>query len=400
MTKKANPVHDFRGAGRLTVDAIKGIVDMVESVHSTILNLGGLLGRKGENKTSGITGMVYQNIRSTTDLVAKGLDSLTDKLAPLINDKESTPEREAALSVLNGVMGDYLEEKQNPLAIQMRFRMDGKSIHFDDKRLVQSIDACNGRLVLLIHGSCMNDLQWNREGHDHGKSVEQDFGYLPVYLHYNSGRHVSSNGRELAGQIDLLLSEISGIRELVIIAHSMGGLVIRSAMHYGKIAHYPWPDRVKKVVFLGTPHHGAPLERAGNWIDNMLEKSPYSKPFSKLGKIRSSGITDLRYGNVVDEDWENHDRFEHVGDRRIPVPLPLEVECFTIAATMGLVSGKLGNDLIGDGLVPLNSALGKHKNPELNLSFPESNQWVGYNMKHLDLLNHPEVYTVIKKWLY
>jgi hypothetical protein len=141
------------------------------------------------------------------------------------------------------------------------------------------------------------------------------------------------------------------------------------------------------------------LEKGGNFIETILEISPYSAPFSRLGKIRSCGITDLRYGNVVDEDWKGRDRFEFSWDQRNPVPLPEGVHCYSIAATTGKESNKLGDDFIGDGLVTLSSALGRHKNAELDLLFPETHQWVGRNMSHMDLLNHPEVYKTIKKWL-
>jgi hypothetical protein len=55
--------------------------------------------------------------------------------------------------------------------------------------------------------------------------------------------------------------------------------------------------------------------------------------------------------------------------------------------------------MIGDGIVPLKSALGRHENPDLALPFPASREWVGYGMNHLDLLNHPEVYAQIRGWL-
>jgi hypothetical protein len=141
------------------------------------------------------------------------------------------------------------------------------------------------------------------------------------------------------------------------------------------------------------------LERAGNWIDIILEISPYSAPFSRLGKIRSAGVTDLRYGNILDEDWKGRDRFEYSGDRRIAVPLPDGLKCYTIAATTSEKSSILGDKLIGDGLVTLNSALGRHKKADLNLLFPETHQWIARDMNHLDLLNHLEVYETIKHWL-
>ena len=107
----------------------------------------------------------------------------------------------------------------------------------------------------------------------------------------------------------------------------------------------------------------------------------------------------MRYGNLLDDDWKGRDRFEHSGDSRVAVPLPDGVQCYAIAATIVKESSKIGDHLIGDGLVTLNSALGRHENADLNLSFPETHQWVGRDMNHLDLLNQPEVYETIKHWL-
>jgi len=144
---------------------------------------------------------------------------------------------------------------------------------------------------------------------------------------------------------------------------------------------------------------GAPLERAGNWIDNFLEISPYSAPFSRLGKIRSAGITDLRYGYIVDGDWKEHDRFKCSVKQGSHVPLPEDVQSYTIAATTCKESSKLGDQLVGDGLVPLNSALGQHKDDELTLLFPKTHQKIVRNMNHMDLLDQSEVYETIKNWL-
>jgi len=130
-----------------------------------------------------------------------------------------------------------------------------------------------------------------------------------------------------------------------------------------------------------------------------LGLSPYSAPLARLVKIRSAGITDLRYGNLLDEDWQGIDRFEHSGDRRHPVPLPKGVRCYTIAATTVKKVDNLSHEFLGDGLVPLNSALGRHQDPGLSLSFAKSRQWVGYDMNHWDLLSHAAVYQQMRRWL-
>jgi pimeloyl-ACP methyl ester carboxylesterase len=282
----------------------------------------------------------------------------------------------------------------------MRVRHNGHFLRLDAKSLAASISRPSGRLAVLVHGLGLNDRQWNRKGHDHGAALARDLGYTPLYLHYNSGLHISINGRAFAELLNALVAQWpEPVEELVIIGHSMGGLVSRSAYHYGAVAGHDWPQRLQKLIFLGTPHHGAPLERGGQWVDLTLGKSPYTAPFARFGRIRSAGVTDLRYGNLLDQDWEGRDRFEHRGDARQAVPLPASVECFAIAATTGNRIGDVHDRVLGDGLVPLKSALGRHKEPHLALPFAAHRQWVGYAMNHLDLLGRQEVYERIRNWL-
>jgi hypothetical protein len=152
------------------------------------------------------------------------------------------------------------------------------------------------------------------------------------------------------------------------------------------------------MAFLGTPHHGAPLERGGNWVDVILGATPYAAPFARLGKIRSAGITDLRYGNVLDEHWKGRDRFARARDTRQAVPLPDGARSYAIAATTGKKPRDLRDRLLGDGLVPVSSALGQHEDSRRALGFPQSRQWIGYGMNHLDLLGRPEVSDQIVRW--
>jgi hypothetical protein len=62
-------------------------------------------------------------------------------------------------------------------------------------------------------------------------------------------------------------------------------------------------------------------------------------------------------------------------------------------------SRRAGGKLSGDGLVPVDSALGQHEKPELTLGFPETHQWTAYATGHLDLLSRAEVYETIRSWL-
>ena len=124
---------------------------------------------------------------------------------------------------------------------------------------------------MLIHGLCLNDQQWLREGHDHGAALAEDFGYTPVYLRYNSGLRIGANGRMLADSLESLLAHWpQPVDDLVLIGHSMGGLVARSAIHHATNAGQRWASQLSKMICLGTPHHGAPLERGGHGLDFLL----------------------------------------------------------------------------------------------------------------------------------
>lgn len=391
---------DLRGLNRLTIDGIAGIVDLVEAMHYNIASVPGILAKPKRGRTTGITGLVYRSIRGVVGLVGHGLDKLLARLDPLLGERSTWPGREALLAALNGVLGDYLAASNNPLAITMALRRGGIALPGEGAPLAAAMPQAGGKLVVLLHGLCLNDLQWLRNRHDHGAALARDLAYTPVYLHYNSGLHISTNGRAFAELLENLVQRWPvPLTELVLIGHSMGGLVIRSACYYGALERHDWLRRVGKLVFLGTPHHGAPLERGGNWVDMLLGSSAYSAPLARLGKIRSTGITDLRFGNLLDEDWNKRDRFERSGDLRAAVPLPEGVACYAIAATTGKKAGDLADKLIGDGIVPLASALGRHTDPRFALNFDESRQRVVRGINHLDLLSRAEVYAQIKRWL-
>jgi PGAP1-like protein len=392
-----NPFDDLRGATRLAVDATRGVTDLVEAMHHTIGGGPSILGRPLDGPTRLLTGPIYGSIRGATRLVGAGLDATLARLAPLLGERAPGVEREAVLAAVNGVLGDYLAESGNPLAIEMRLRSHGRALELEKKALRIAFPRAAGKLLVLVHGSCLNDLRWKRLGHDHGAALARDLGFTPVYLHYNTGLHVSTNGRAFAALLEALVAAWPApIDELVIVSHSMGGLVSRSACHFGEAADHAWRRKLRKLLCLGTPHHGAPLERGGHWVDVLLGISRYSAPIARLGKIRSAGVTDMRFGYVLDEHWEGRDRFAHARDLRTPLHLPAGVECYAIAATKGPDDA---GGCPGDGLVPVDSALGRHSRPELTLAFPEAHQWIARGMDHFDLLSRAEVYATIRSWL-
>jgi pimeloyl-ACP methyl ester carboxylesterase len=399
--KTRNHGEDLRGASRLVIDATKRVTDVVEAMHTTISGGPAILGKPLAGPARFVNGLVYGSIRGVTRLVGSSIELVLGQLTPLLGESAPGPEREAFLSVLNGVLGDYLAETANPLAIEMSLRHGGQTLVLEPEALRETLPGVGGRLLVLLHGSCMNDLQWSRHGHDHGAALARDLELSPVYLRYNSGLHVSTNGRELDGMLEQLVAAWPvPVVELVLLGHSMGGLVARSACHFAEshAADAPrvWRNKLTKLVFLGTPHHGAPLERGGNWIDVLLGVSRYSTPLARLGKLRSAGVTDLRFGNVLDEHWLGRDRFARAEDTRRDLRLPDDVACYALAAT---TSPEGGQNPFGDGLVPVDSALGRHSLSHLALGFPEAHCATVHGTGHLDLLDRPEVYAQIRAWL-
>jgi pimeloyl-ACP methyl ester carboxylesterase len=391
---------DLRGAARLATDATTGLTDLVEAMHERIARIPVVSTPVLDGRTGGITGLVYKTIRGVTRVVGGSIEALLGLLSPALGSDHSIPERDALIAALNGVLGDYLAATANPLAIPMALRRNGRALTVDAAALAKSLPDAGGRVLVMIHGLCMSDVQWSRAGHDHGAALARDLGFTPVYLHYNSGLHVSINGHALAQQLEQLIDQWpQPVERLVLVGHSMGGLLARSAFHYAMQAAHRWPRHLSDMVFLGTPHHGAALERAGHWVDIVLGATPYTAPFARLGKLRSAGITDLRHGNLLDEDWVGRDRFARGADRRQHVPLPSGVGCYTVAASIGQQAGDLTNRLLGDGLVPLDSALGQHRDRARCLAFAPQRQWIGYGMGHLDLLGNPEVYAQLLRWL-
>ena len=200
-----NRSTDLRGVSSLTIDALLGLTDMVESLHYTITNTAAPATAETK-RTTGLTGLIYRNVRTITGVVGSGLDAGLGKLSPVLGEGDSIPKREAVLAIMNGVLGDHLVAKENPLAIHMQFRRQGSPLTADT--LAAAMQQSGGKLAIMVHGLCMNDLQWNRNGHDHGAALARDLGYEPLYLHYNSGLHISENGKEFSDLLESLVAPL------------------------------------------------------------------------------------------------------------------------------------------------------------------------------------------------
>jgi hypothetical protein len=391
--------HHLRGLARLTLDATLGVTDLVEAMHLGISRPWIRVGHEPVTRTRGVTGIVYRTIRTTSRVAIGGVDAALALFEPLLPAESSSSRVESSLAALNGVLGDHLVACDNPLAIPPRLRQGGRDLS-PSRDGIAPIHAPKRRVVVLVHGLCRSDRHWHRNGHDHGEALSGDLDVTPIYFRFNSGLHVSTNGRALSSLLEELLAAWPvPLEELAIVGHSLGGLVARSACHYAQRGGHRWPRRLRHLIFLGTPHHGVPLERGGQWLHRMIRAAPYARPLARLGSIRSAGITDLRHGNLLDEDWEGRDRFGDPRDRRSPVPLPNDVFCGAIGASRGTEPAGPAGRWAWDGWVPLDSALGRHADPERDLRIPEDRRWIARGMDHFDLLDRSEVYERLRSWL-
>jgi pimeloyl-ACP methyl ester carboxylesterase len=389
-------VEQLGGASRLAVEATVAIADLVEAMQEEIGGGPRVLGRPFLSALRLFSAPVYRGVRGVTRLVGAGVDRAVELVAPL-GPAGGALDADAALAVLNGVLGDHLARTGNPLAIEMTLRHEGERLVLERDALRAHFPAAARKLLVTLHGSCRHDRQGCAAGSGDGLSaLARELGFARVDLLYNTGLHVSENGRAFAALLERLVAAWpEAVDEVALVGHSMGGLVARSAAHAAEVEGHAWRNRLRRLVSIASPHHGAPLERAGSWVDVLLGVSRYSAPFARLGRIRSAGVTDLRFGAVLDDHRDPRGRFEGPRDVRRALRLPADVRCFAIAATRSLGPGQ--RRYASDGLVTVDSALGRHARPELTLAFDDT--WVGFGMGHVEVLGRPETLAVVRGWL-
>jgi pimeloyl-ACP methyl ester carboxylesterase len=364
-TPRTGLIADLKGTVQLSADAVLAVSDLVEALHGKIaapLRIG---------PSGAIAKFVYGSVRGITKGVAKTAQAVLARVpgaklaeAPAVIGAASF--RSNLLSIVNGVCGDHLADTGNPLALPMQLLG------------LSSDPTAPKKYALFIHGLCLNDSHWRADAH---VAALEKLGYTAIFLRYNSGLAIASNGAQLSLTMQEKLSG-PGV-EVAIIAHSMGGLLMRSALMHAKKAKQRWPSRITAIVFLGTPHLGAPLEQAGYWVHSLWQNVPYAKALAPIAKLRSLGIQDLRHGKTHD-------------DLAVPIKLPSKLPCFAIAASLSAKRGSIKDRLLGDGLVPVESALGISATGRL---IAEQNCAIFYGIGHLELLYAPAITSQLMRWL-
>lgn len=378
---------DLRGIVGLVQGATAGVLTITEGVHQSVRSTLALSSGAEPDRAGGLTGRIYAALRGFNAGVGHGLQGALGLLEQRLlraPQAEPHPVRLALLSALNGVLGDRLQAERNPLALAMQLRLGGMPF---DEAVLGPADSLRPHALVLIHGLCMNDLQWaSSADRGHGEAMAAALGCTPIYLRYNSGLSIAQNGIALAHALQHLQARWPlPLQRISLLGHSMGGLIARSAELHARQLDMSWRSQLRDLLLLGTPNLGAPLERAGYGIDQLLGSLPYARHFARLGQMRSAGITDLRHG--------------HLSADASPVALPADLGCYAVAGVLAKRRSPMSERLLGDGLVPLHSALGTGESGGPALDIPEHRTQVLYGTGHLDLLRSPAARQRMIDWL-
>jgi pimeloyl-ACP methyl ester carboxylesterase len=395
--------EEIAAFGQLAGDAAGGLTSQIQQMHQ------GIAGRvwRWVGPAARPVRVVHDQIAErgyaaarelTRGIVSGGIGALGATQPREAPSLERTVGGRAVVGALNGMWGDTLVRRHNDLALSMTLRAGGRDVVLTPSGLRAAYPDATSRLVVFVHGLCETDDAWMLGGERHvpyGYRLQAELGYTPLYVRYNTGLHISENGRLLAELLDQLTENWpTEVHEVAMVGHSMGGLVGRSACHYSNGC--VWCSKVRHVFTLGSPHLGAPLEQAANAASYVLGQLPETRALlANPLNLRSVGIKDLRYGYLTDECWDgqNCDSFLRNTSREVPF-LPTASHYF-VCATLSREPGTLSARIIGDLLVLQPSAWSHQRGQRLR--FPVEHYSHFGRINHFELLNHPAIYKQMRR---
>lgn len=413
----------IKGARDLVFDGVEVVTNLVQKTHTEVSDRwterAALIEpvapiARGVNEIQKTTAtMTYEAIRLVSRGVGAVSRAVTDPIiaeeaptengAPMRQDAQGTMPWwiDQAEGALNGFFGDHLARRKNALDLGMTLRREGKPVSID--RLGDAYPDARSKVCVFVHGLSATEWSWVLYADEfwgdpstcYGTKLAEEHGYTPLYVRYNSGRHVSENGRALSALLSQLVAHYPvPITELTLVGHSMGGLVTRSAAHYGAEHDEAWLPHLRHVFCIGTPHLGAPLEKGVNLLSALLRSIPAAGATVPAAVLdaRSAGIKDLRHGYTIDEEWQGHDPNAVLHDNRHDTPLVDGVGYYAVATTITKDPEHPAGQLLGDLLVRAASGSG-----ERHIPFHSSQMVPGMN--HLHIANHPAIYDVLVRCL-
>ncbi len=305
-----------------------------------------------------------------------------------------------ALAILNGTIGDLLARTGNGLATPMECIHDGLPLAMDRAALARAHPGATSKLVVLVHGLMCTEAIWAfPDGGDYGAMLARDAGLTPFYVRYNSGLAIADNGAALAGLLDALVDACPvPVEEIVLLGYSMGGLVVRSACHAASLGGSRWLPRVRRAIYVGTPHLGAPMERLGRLATRVLRgvDDPYTRLIADIAGLRSEALQDLGDADLRHEDRARRPEGLALGDRRHPVPLLPGMQHHLVAGALS--DAPWVGALFGDAVVPLRSATAGTGTAVESAALPASHVIIVRGVSHMALAHHPEVYAALRGW--
>ena len=404
---------EIDGVSRLARVTLRGSTSRIHEVHQGIADRAfravGPAGRPVQVVHDAIAGLSYSGVRLALGAGARAVGGVA-ALRASGRDLDAERAGRVALAVLNGAHGDLLRREAPALATAMTVRVDGRVVRLATADLRAAFPGANGRLAVFLHGLTETEDSWRYGSVKHhgepdvtyGTLLQRDLGLTPVFLRYNTGLHISENGRTLDALLGALIDAWPvPVQDVVLVGHSMGGLVARSALHQaggGTPEARGWTHLVRDTVTLGTPHLGAPLERGVHRLTGRLSRVPETRPLARLLNLRSVGIKDLRRGTLVEADWTDRDLDALGPADHTHVPLHDGARHFVVLATLTRNPSGPFADLLGDLLVPPRSATGDTGGDD-RLAFPPDHVHRLGGLHHFDLLNHPRIYERIRRWL-
>ena len=358
-------------AAALAIDyADRLVLRTVRDVHRAIgarsLGLVGTAALPVRQVHDGVSGGVYGVIGAGVRAAGAALRVL-DRTGGRGEELEARPGGRRVAAVVNGLVGEALNEARHPMAIRLAARRAGHDIDDGDVEdgadLAAAYPDASGDVAVFVHGLCEDEECWDAGGYP---QLAAELGWTPVLIRYNSGLRIEHNGEQLSQWLDRLLERWPvPVRRIALVGHSMGGLVALAGCRAGGAA--AWPARVHTVVCLGTPHLGAPLEQAVHHGSRALAAFAESAPFARILDTRSAGIVDLGRGSPGCD------------------PLPTA----TYHCVSASVGGPLGH-VVGDLLVRRGSATGR---------IPGATTRHLPRTHHFGLLNHPDVCADLRRLL-
>ena len=280
-------------------------------------------------------------------------------------------------SPLNAAFGDHLQASDNGLAIPMALYFQGEALTLTPQALSARFTPGQDKICVLIHGLGCSDLSFAAEppAVDLGAEMVREFATVSLYLRYNTGLSIAENGRQLSGLLEALLhSWPHASPELLLLGHSMGGLLARSACAEAA-PDARWPAQVKMLISLGSPHLGAPLARQGEALQRALDFFALSAPIGRIGSARSLGVKELRAGIAATQasKWP-------------------QIEMRFLGAHLGDEPAHPLARWLGDGLVPIASAT------TLDGQTPTRSALLS-EVGHLGLMNDPRAWAQVRDWV-